>query len=164
MNVSSIVEIAVIIICVVTYAFMIYFKVKGNLAEGVSELIALAEKTNLAGSEKMAQVVEKMYESVPAPLKKVFNKKQLEKIAQWVFNWMRRYADAYKNALETQGNATDAQNTANTEALTELVSQLLDITKEEALRIAIENGIKLEGLTTKEEYIKAIVLHVMKKD
>lgn len=92
----SLLEILIVIICAVTYGLMLYFKVKGNLTEGVSELIALAEKTGLPGNEKMAQVVEAMYEKVPKWLKKILNKYELEKIAQWVFDWMRKYADAYK--------------------------------------------------------------------
>lgn len=92
----SVLEILIVIICAVTYSLMLYFKVKGNITEGVSELIALAEKTNLPGNEKMAQVVDAMYEKVPAWLKKILNKYELEKIAQWVFDWMRRYADTYK--------------------------------------------------------------------
>ena len=103
MNVMiSVLEILIVIICAVTYGLMLYFKVKGNITEGVSELIALAEKTGLPGNEKMAQVVDAMYEKVPAWLKKILNKYELEKIAQWVFDWMRRYADSYKNEESTK--------------------------------------------------------------
>lgn len=96
MSIINVLEILIVIICAVTYGLMLYFKVKGNLTEGVSELIALAEKTGLPGNEKMIQVVDAMYERVPKGLKKILNKYELEKIAQWVFDWMRRYADLYK--------------------------------------------------------------------
>jgi len=110
MNVMiSVLEILIVIICAVTYGLMLYFKVKGNITEGVSELIALAEKTGLPGNEKMAQVVDAMYEKVPAWLKKILNKYELEKIAQWVFDWMRRYADSYKNEESTKAE-TDVEN------------------------------------------------------
>ena len=103
MSVIDVLEMLIVII------LMLYFKVKGNLTEGVSELIALAEKTGLPGNEKMAQVVEAMYERVPKWLKKILNKYELEKIAQWVFDWMRKYADAYKEELSEQ-EETDADN------------------------------------------------------
>ena len=57
----------------------------------------------------MAQVVDAMYEKVPAWLKKILNKYELEKIAQWVFDWMRRYADSYKNEESTKAE-TDVEN------------------------------------------------------
>lgn len=109
MSVIDVLEMLIVIICAVTYGLMLYFKVKGNLTEGVSELIALAEKTGLPGNEKMAQVVEAMYERVPKWLKKILNKYELEKIAQLVFDWMRKYADAYKEELSEQ-EETDADN------------------------------------------------------
>ena len=106
MSIIEVLEILIVIICAITYGLMLYFKVKGNLAEGVSELIALAEKTGLPGNEKMTQVVETMYERVPKWLKKILNKHELEKIAQWVFDWMRRYADEYKN-VESKDETTE---------------------------------------------------------
>ena len=95
MTIINILEIMIVLICVFVYGFMLYFKVKGNLMEGVSELIALAEETGLPGNEKMEQVVNSMYEKVPKWLKKILNKHELEKIAQWIFDWMRKYADTY---------------------------------------------------------------------
>lgn len=41
MSVIDVLEMLIVIICAVTYGLMLYFKVKGNLTEGVSELIAL---------------------------------------------------------------------------------------------------------------------------
>ena len=79
MNVFDILEIVIVALCAITYGFMLYFKVKGNVLGAVSELIALAEETGLAGSEKMAKVVDELYEKVPGPLKRVLNKECLEK-------------------------------------------------------------------------------------
>lgn len=107
MSVMNVLEILIVVICAVTYGFMLYFKVKGNLAEGVSELIALAEKTGLPGNKKMEQVVDAMYERVPKTLKKILNKHELEKIAQWVFDWMKRYAESYKKVLSDGETATE---------------------------------------------------------
>lgn len=164
MNWIDVVEIIVVIICAVTYGLMLYFKVKGNLAEGVSELIALAEKTDLKGSEKMAQVVNAMYDKVPAWLKKFLNKYELEKIAQWVFDWMRKYADAYKNASETEGcTSTEAKKIADTETVSALVVDLLDMSLAALKEKAGEYGLQTDDLKTKEDVIKAIVTAVMNK-
>lgn len=164
MNWIDVVEIIVVIICAVTYGLMLYFKVKGNLAEGVSELIALAEKTDLKGSEKMAQVVNAMYDKVPAWLKKFLNKYELEKIAQWVFDWMRKYADAYKTASETQGcTSTEAKEIANVETVSTLITELLDMSLGALKEKAGEYGLQTDDLKTKEDVIKAIVAAVMNK-
>lgn len=96
MSIVDLTEIIVVTICVVMYGLMLYYKVRGNITEGISELIALAEKTGLPGNEKMAAVVESMYGKVPIGLRKILNKNELEKLAQIVFNWMRKYADLYK--------------------------------------------------------------------
>lgn len=160
----NIVEIVVVIICAVTYGMMLYFKVKGNLAEGVSELIALAEKTNLSGSKKMEQVVNAMYDKVPSWLKKILGKYELEKIAQWVFDWMRKYAEAYQNATETEGgNKEAAKNTADIETITALISELANKSLEELIKKATEYGLEINTSGTKEEIIKEIVTAVMNK-
>lgn len=159
----NIVEIVVVIICAITYGMMLYFKVKGNLAEGVSELIALAEKTELTGSKKMEQVVNAMYDKVPSWLKKFLNKYELQKIAQWVFDWMRKYADAYAKASETEGNAETAKNVADIETITALVGELIDKSLEELIAKAEEYGLKIDTSGSKEEIIKEIVSAVMNK-
>lgn len=164
MNWIDVIEIIVVILCAVTYGLMLYFKVKGNLAEGVSELIALAEKTDLKGSEKMAQVVNAMYDKVPAWLKSFLNKYELEKIAQWVFDWMRKYADTYKIASETEGcTSTEAKEIANVETVSALVTELLDMSLGALKEKAGEYGLQTDDLKTKEEVIKAIVAAIMNK-
>lgn len=164
MNWIDVIEVIVVILCAVTYGLMLYFKVKGNLAEGVSELIALAEKTDLKGSEKMAQVVNAMYDKVPAWLKKFLNKYELEKIAQWVFDWMRKYADTYKSVSETQGcTSTEAKEIADVETVSALVVELTDKTLAELKSKASEFGIPEDAYKSKEDFIKAIVNAVMNK-
>lgn len=99
MSIMNILEIIVVIICAIIYGFMLYFKVKGNITEGISELIALAEKTGLPGNEKMSQVVDEMYKKVPMGFRKILNKKELEKLAQLVFDWMHKYAYSYMDSV-----------------------------------------------------------------
>lgn len=72
MDFLSVLEIIVVVICAITYGFMLFFKVRGNVLGAVSELIALAEASGLTGSEKMSQVVNGLYVKIPAPLKKIF--------------------------------------------------------------------------------------------
>ena len=52
MDFLSVLEIIVVVICAITYGFMLFFKVRGNVLGAVSELIALAEASGLTGSEK----------------------------------------------------------------------------------------------------------------
>lgn len=134
-----------------------YNKTKFELVSYVAELIAVAEKTGLTGSEKMARVVAEMYKKVPNSLKKVLNEKQLEMIAQWIFNWMRRYADAY---LDTKQNAdkTDIEETLNKKTDTavakvtaDLIMELMDLTEDALRQKAADYGIDLEGKNTKDE-------------
>lgn len=52
MDFLSVLEIIVVVICAITYGFMLFFKVRGNVLGAVSELIALAEASGLTGSER----------------------------------------------------------------------------------------------------------------
>lgn len=144
-----------------------YNKTKFELVSYVAELIAVAEKTGLTGSEKMARVVTEMYKKVPNSLKKVLNEKQLEMIAQWIFNWMRRYADAY---LDTKQNAdkTDTEETLNKKTDTavakvtaDLIMELMDLTEDALRQKAADYGIDLEGKNTKDEIVREIIRHIL---
>ena len=81
MDFLSVLEIIVVVICAITYGFMLFFKVRGNVLGAVSELIALAEASGLTGAEKMSQVVNGLYVKIPAPLKKIFTPERLQSIA-----------------------------------------------------------------------------------
>lgn len=107
MDFLSVLEIIVVVICAITYGFMLFFKVRGNVLGAVSELIALAEASGLTGSEKMSQVVNGLYVKIPAPLKKIFTPERLQSIAQTIFDWMRKYADEYKANSEAGVVKTD---------------------------------------------------------
>lgn len=85
MDFLSVLEIIVVAICAITYGFMLFFKVRGNVLGAVSELIALAEASGLTGAEKMSQVVNGLYVKIPAPLKKIFTPERLQSIAQTIF-------------------------------------------------------------------------------
>lgn len=166
MNVIGIIEIVIAILCIITYALMLYFKVKGNVVGAVSELIALAEKTGLSGTEKMAQVVDALYSKVPAFLKKILSKKRLQDIAQWIFEWMRKYAESYvEKAKEdaTNEELTDTATEVGTEAIAELVAEMMNAGLKELNEIAIKKGVITDGLKSKKEYIEAIIKAVLNK-
>ena len=166
MSFFEILEIIVIILCVVAYGFMLYFKVRGNIVGAVSELIALAEKTGLAGREKMAQVVEALYDKVPSLLRKILNKNRLQAIAQWIFDWMREYANAYIEASKDDDTAEESKATAveiGTEAIAELVAELMNAGLAELQEKAKEYGVITDGLKTKKEYVQAIIRAAINK-
>lgn len=112
MEINEVINLGLVILCSAGFGVMLYFKVKGNLFAAVSELIAVAEATNLVGSEKMAQVVSELMNLVPMPLNKILTPEKLEVIAQYVFDWMRRYADEYmaKQIQEENNQETAEQN------------------------------------------------------
>ncbi len=166
MTFIEIVEIVIIALCIITYGFMLYFKVRGNVVGAVSELIALAEKTGLPGEQKMAQVVEALYAKVPAFLKKILSKERLQDIAQWIFDWMRKYADTYVEMAKDDTTDAELKETAvevGTEAIAELVAQLMNAGLQELHDIAVEKNVITEGLKTKKDYVQAIIKAVLNK-
>lgn len=156
-------EIIVVVICAITYAFMLYFKVKGNVLGAVSEFIALAEASGLTGAEKMAQVVNSLYERIPAPLKKIFTPDRLEKIAQTIFDWMRKYADEYNSNSKDGVTKTPEQVREDLAvAAADLITELLKLTVPELKKKAEELGIEIDGKARKDEILRQIVQAVMK--
>lgn len=164
MDFFSVLEIIVVVICAITYGFMLFFKVRGNVLGAVSELIALAETSGLTGPEKMAQVVANLYDKIPAPLKKIFTPNRLQSIAQTVFDWMRKYADEY-NANTEAGivKTPDEVQVDATVAAVDLAIELLKLTVPELKKKAEEYGVELDGLTRKDDILEAIVKAALKK-
>lgn len=164
MDFLSVLEIIVVAICAITYGFMLFFKVRGNVLGAVSELIALAEASGLTGSEKMSQVVNGLYVKIPAPLKKIFTPERLQSIAQTIFDWMRKYADEYKANSEAGVVKTPEEvKTDVAVAAADLAIELLKLTVPELKKKAEEYGIELDGLTHKDEILRAIMEAVLKK-
>ena len=166
MNVFDILEIVIVALCAITYGFMLYFKVKGNVLGAVSELIALAEETGLAGSEKMAKVVDELYEKVPGPLKRALNKECLEKIAQTIFDWMRRYTTEYQKKQQEASVPVKSEEETKAEmvaAAADLISELLKLTVADLKAKANEYGVELNGATRRDDIVKAILVELLKK-
>lgn len=164
---SNILDVLVPVIGIVYIFLNCYNKTKVELVSYVAELIALAEKTGLSGPEKMSQVVAEMYKKVPKFLQKTLNEKQLEMIAQWIFSWMRKYANAYMEALqnnETIEDKVDKQtDVVIAEATTELIVEMMNLTEDALREKAIAYGIELDSKDKRDDIIKAIILAVMKK-
>lgn len=166
MNVFDILEIVIVALCAITYGFMLYFKVKGNVLGAVSELIALAEETGLTGSEKMAQVVDELYGKVPGPLKRVLNKECLEKIAQTIFDWMRRYTNEYQKKQQEAAAPIKSEEEIKAEMVTaaaDLVSELLKLTIADLKTKAKEHSVELNGATRRDDIVKAILVELLKE-
>lgn len=165
MNAKEIIDLVVIIVCIVTYAVMMYFKVKGNVLVAVSELIALAESTGLTGTEKMNSVVQQLMLKIPAPLKKILSEKVVRKIAQYIFDWMREYADNYINAKKEKGEEAAAEllkeELLNTSA--ELIAELIELSMDALKEKASGYGIEMKEDSTKEDIIKEILNATLKK-
>lgn len=165
MNAKEIMDLVIIIVCVVTYAVMMYFKVKGNVLVAVSELIALAESTGLTGVEKMNSVVEQLMLKIPAPLKKVLSEKVVRKIAQYIFDWMREYADNYINAKKENGEEAAAElmkeELMNTSV--ELIAELIELSMDALKEKASGYGIELQDNATKEDIVKEILTAALNK-
>ena len=162
MDFLSVLEIIVVAICAITYGFMLFFKVRGNVLGAVSELIALAEASGLTGAEKMSQVVNGLYVKIPAPLKKIFTPERLQSIAPTIFDW--KYADEYKANSEAGVVKTPEEvKTDVAVAAADLAIELLKLTVPELKKKAEEYGIELDGLTRKDEILRAIMEAVLKK-
>ena len=95
MDAHAVIGIAAVVVELVLIGIALYWRAKENLVEVVSVFIALAEQTGKPGREKMAHVVENLYECVPPFLRGILTKDKLEEIAQEIFDWTRRYALEY---------------------------------------------------------------------
>ena len=165
MEIANIISIVVTALFAGAIALAFYFKVHGNVLAAVTALIAAAEATGLTGAEKMAQVVAQLSDKIPAVLKGLLSKERLEKIAQWIFDRMREYADLYRKALEAYEKDPELKNPETEEAIlnaaAEMITELFGMNAEDLKAKAEEFGVKTEGLKTKRDYIRAIVLSVM---
>jgi len=163
MDTNEILEIAFMILAIAAYALMLYFRVRGDVVEAVSEFIAMAEATGMTGKEKMALVVSKMYQIVPVPLKKILSEERLEVIAQSIFDWMRKYADTYKKSKEETEDPQKAKSDAEQALLTDMISTLLGMTVSELKDKAAEYGIEIDTEKTRLEITRRIVQELLKR-
>lgn len=113
MNPYDVLGILAVVLWVVFLVVSLYYKAKGNAVEMIAELIALAEQeAGKTGPEKMGMVVSWLYDYIPAAFRGILTKEVLQRIAQGVFNWVRRYAMEYlakkQKPPEESGHGTES--------------------------------------------------------
>lgn len=166
MNLLEIIDLIVVILCGVTYTIMLYNKTRGDVLEIVSELIAQAEVTGLTGSEKMEKVVDALYDKVPPFLKKVMSKPMLERMAQYIFDWMRKYADNYLEAKHTTDNEEEKRKklyAENAETTSKLVLELVNLADDKLREAAGRAGVEVTGDMNRNTVIQKIIEAALSK-
>lgn len=163
MNKDEIILIVSIVLNIAIFAWGLYNRTKGNAAAAASSLIASAEETGLLGPEKMALVVDRLYDMIPASFKTILNKQTLQVIAQKIFDYMKKYANAYIKSK--QGNPVENPYQQTTEELAhDLVEGLSSFSLVGLKSFASNFGLETSGMN-QQQIIEAIVtLLVTKKD
>ena len=164
MTIIEVLEMIFVIVAFTVFGFMLYFKYKGNALGMVSELIALAETTNLTGPEKMTQVVAELYSKVPVFMRKILTEKRIQTISQWIFTWMRKYAEEYKKALDKKDYVQkEEMDKISNMARSELIVELLGCTVTALKERAAAYGVELDGTENKKDLIKKVVVAIMEQ-
>ena len=160
MNVDQIIMILSFVLTVAAFAWGLYEKVKGNAAASASAFIAQVESTGLLGKEKMALVVSWLYDLVPAPLKSVLSREALEDLAQHIFDYMKKYTNAY---IESHGDkGKEAYAPVNDELAADVANRLSTLGTV-GLR-ALANSMEIEiGEKSDADLIKEIVALIFQK-
>ena len=105
MDKFEILNIVLVVLCAIVYGVSLYFKTKGKCSEAATELIALIEKSDLIGKEKMAYVVSELISMIPFPFKTIFTEDRLEALAQEIFDNMKQYALEYFARIDKEHEA-----------------------------------------------------------
>ena len=158
MDIDKIIAIASFVLTIIVFAWGLYQKVKGDAAKSVSSLIAVAETTGLVGKDKMELVVSWLYEKIPVPFKTILSKDTLEDLAQGVFDYMRKYADAYVSTKN--GTGTISFDDVNNELTAEIANRLAGIGSVSIKALAVALGINVDGKTD-AELIQSIVTFLL---
>jgi len=163
MSIFEIISIVVTALFAIAVGLTFFFVVRGNVFKAVSEFVAIAELTGLDGPKKMAIVVASLTEKVPKFLRGIFTAERLEKIAQWIFDWMRKYAVAYNEAIANLEAAPEVEKELALEAATELITELFNLTLTALKDKAAEYGVPIEDRATKKEICEAIIMAILNK-
>ena len=163
MSIANIINVVAFVLCVVLFIVTLYFKCKGSVVEAVSQFIAMAEKTDLCGEDKMRLVVSRLYEMVPAAFKNRLSEEELENIAQWIFDWMRQYANAYIDGFKDKENPDlSGIEGVNMALAADMVDRLSNMGSDALKALATTVGIDVSGLS-ENDIVKAIVLACLAK-
>lgn len=156
---------AIVIITILVLVLLVAFlalATQAAVSGSAAEFIAAAEKTGATGAVKMAQVVAELGQKVPTFLKTIFTDERLQAIAQGIFVWMRKYAEAY-NKVSQEAPAGAKEPQLNRDALVELLSELMGLGLTAIQEKAKEYGVEITRDATKEEIAKAIIEAAMSR-
>lgn len=89
---SEILNIALIILTVISTFVGYYFKIKEKVSNEINNLINEVEDNTTVGAEKMKKVVDSLYSIVPKAYRGILNKNVIEKMVQLAFDKIEEYA------------------------------------------------------------------------
>ena len=163
MNKDEIILIVSIVLNIAIFAWGLYNRTKGNAAAAASSLIASAEETGLLGPEKMAIVVDRLYDMIPASFRGILNKEALKIIAQKIFDYMKKYTMAYIKSK--QGDPVENPYQQTTEELAHDLAEALSSFSLVGLKsFASSFGIETSGMSQQQIIEALVVLLVSKKE
>lgn len=94
---NEIINIALIVLTIISTLIGYYFKIKDKIQKEINGLINDAEDGTTAGIEKMNQVVDNLYSLVPVAYRGILNRAVLEKMVQKAFDKIEEYAKKQVN-------------------------------------------------------------------
>ena len=97
MNINEILNIALIVLTILSTLIGYYFKIKERVLKEINGLINEVEDGESIGAEKMQSVVDNLYKLVPTPYRGILNKDVLEKMVQMAFDKIEEYAKKQVN-------------------------------------------------------------------
>lgn len=97
MNFSEVLSIIMTILTIISTVLGYYFTIKEKIQNAINGKINEAEYNLSDGKEKMEYVVNELYNLVPLPYKKIFNKTFIEKLVQEAFDKIEDYAKKQVN-------------------------------------------------------------------
>ena len=163
MTTDKIIMIVSIMLNVGIFAWGLYNKTKGNAAAAASSLIASAEETGLLGPEKMSLVVDRLYDMIPASFRTVLNKQTLQILAQKIFDYMKKYANAYIKSKQGEPVENPYQQT-NEELAHDLIEGLSSLSLVGLKSFASSFGIETSGMSQQQIIEALVLLLVNRKD
>ena len=154
--------IVVIIVLLVLLLLFLLLTTKASVPAAAVEFIAIAERSGATGPEKMAQVVAALAAYVPAGLRGIFTNERLQALAQKIFVWMRKYAEAYRKASQDAAPGA-AEADLNGAALEILIADLLKMGITSLNIKAAEYGIDVPPDATEKQLALAIIRATLEK-
>ena len=89
MTLANGVMIALAAILGATFGVALYYKTGKNIYQTIIQLIGWAQTLDVVNEEKMTEVVDKLYDNLPALVKKIASKNAIRAIAQQVYDQMK---------------------------------------------------------------------------